>query len=283
MVKKFNMQKPQKAPISVVMIIYNEEKLLERALKSCINLVDEIVIIHDGNCSDKSIDIAKKYTDQVYIRKHMGACEYHRIFSYKHTKHDWILQLDGDEYLSPGLQKNIRLLIEAPVDIYDVSWPVQYKGKHFFGAYKRALYRKSKISYVAALHELVMPLSDKVRIQKTQYCIYNDPIYENVSMKTFKKKWVPWANLHARDLTTPFSKLDKWNYAGSDWNNVTKIRIEHPLLLGICGSACFHFAKDTIRAIKNRSLYYFIEGGYIALYFIVLYYKVYVLQRRKKI
>ena len=46
--------KTQKLPITLVMCVYNEEKIIEKALKSTIDYVSEIVVVHDGPCSDKT-------------------------------------------------------------------------------------------------------------------------------------------------------------------------------------------------------------------------------------
>ena len=55
--------KNKKLSVSVVMVIYNEEKLFERAIGSFYDLVDEIIIVHDGKCIDQSLEIARKYTE----------------------------------------------------------------------------------------------------------------------------------------------------------------------------------------------------------------------------
>jgi glycosyltransferase involved in cell wall biosynthesis len=47
------------------MIVKNEENKLDNCLSSIKNLVDEIVIVDTGS-SDKTKDIAKKYTDKIY-------------------------------------------------------------------------------------------------------------------------------------------------------------------------------------------------------------------------
>ena len=51
--------------ISLCMIVKNEENKLDNCLSSIKNLVDEIVIVDTGS-SDKTKDIAKKYTDKIY-------------------------------------------------------------------------------------------------------------------------------------------------------------------------------------------------------------------------
>ena len=51
--------------ISLCMIVRDEEHVLERCLESIVDMVDEIVIVDTGS-TDKTREIALKYTDNVY-------------------------------------------------------------------------------------------------------------------------------------------------------------------------------------------------------------------------
>ena len=48
--------------ISLCMIVKNEEDVLERCLNSCNAIADEIIIVDTGS-TDKTKEIAFKYTD----------------------------------------------------------------------------------------------------------------------------------------------------------------------------------------------------------------------------
>ncbi|MCM8819277.1 MAG: glycosyltransferase, partial [Candidatus Omnitrophica bacterium] len=67
------------AKISVILNTFNEEKLLKRCLKNLIEL-DEIVII-DMYSKDKTIDVAKKYTSNIYFHPRTISVLYARNFS----------------------------------------------------------------------------------------------------------------------------------------------------------------------------------------------------------
>ena len=59
--------------ISVVLIAKNEEKKIEKCLTS-VTWADEIIVIDDGS-TDKTLEIAKKYTKKVYTSKSKGYVE----------------------------------------------------------------------------------------------------------------------------------------------------------------------------------------------------------------
>ncbi|WP_052172509.1 glycosyltransferase family 2 protein [Psychroserpens jangbogonensis] len=53
--------------ISIITVVFNREKTIEKALKSVINQTYENIeyIVIDGNSSDKSVDIINKYIDKI--------------------------------------------------------------------------------------------------------------------------------------------------------------------------------------------------------------------------
>jgi len=89
----------KKNTLALVMIVKNEELGLERAILSALPICDEIVIAVDNSSKDKTEEIAKKYATTL---KHFdwkddfaGA----RNFAHAGVKSDWILFLDGHEYI----------------------------------------------------------------------------------------------------------------------------------------------------------------------------------------
>ena len=54
-----------KPTISLALISKNEEACISRCLESVKDLVDEIVIVDTGS-KDRTVEIAKQYTDKVY-------------------------------------------------------------------------------------------------------------------------------------------------------------------------------------------------------------------------
>jgi len=266
--------KNRKLPISAVMVLYNNEKVLERAIKSFYDLVDELVIVHDGKCTDKSLDIAKKYTNRIYIRPHIGEAEPQRPFTYKMAKNDWILQIDADEYLSKELRDEVPLLIQRNVDIYDTPWPILQKNKLYFGPYKRMLFKKSKIYFIGVVHEYPKALSENVRLEKAKNALIHDPGYDNSSFLIFRTKWTRMARIHAKQYLADFKTLPKWNYTKNVWDYPTNVRLKHPILYGMILTTIYHQLRGLENIFKYKSLYIFKQEIYISLYFSLVFFYV---------
>lgn len=88
--------------LSISMIVKNEEKYLDRTLKALVPLMQEVeseLIIVDTGSTDNTVDIAKKYTKNVFFKEWTGNFAEMRNESIKHAKGEWILILDADEEL----------------------------------------------------------------------------------------------------------------------------------------------------------------------------------------
>jgi O-antigen biosynthesis protein len=97
-------------PLSLCMIVKNEENFLEKCLLSVKDLVDEIIIVDTGS-SDSTKEIAKKFTDKIYNFEWCDDFSAARNESLKHATKEWILVLDADEVISQEDFDRIKLLI----------------------------------------------------------------------------------------------------------------------------------------------------------------------------
>ena len=96
--------------IAAVLCVKNEEKRIRECLES-IKWCDEIIVV-DDNSSDKTVDIAKEYTDKIFVRemKIEGA---HRNWAYAQVTKDCFLSIDGDERATSQLKDEIKSLLEG--------------------------------------------------------------------------------------------------------------------------------------------------------------------------
>jgi len=217
--------------ISACLVVHNEEKLLPRCLESLWGLVDEIILVHDGPCADRTIEIANEFGAKIFFQNFVGGAEEHRPFSYEQASNNWILQIDADEFLSSELKKNLASLVNNPqVSAYEILWPLrdgQQENKALW-PYKRCLFRKDKISFLGIL-QFVPEIDGKV--EKINYRLHHQPEYNNLSYKSFLKKQLPWARLHASYYIKDFLEIKKFNWKGTEWPKLVRYRCKIPLLL----------------------------------------------------
>jgi|HigsolmetaAR203D_1030402.scaffolds.fasta_scaffold00453_13 glycosyltransferase involved in cell wall biosynthesis len=100
------------ATLALVMIVRDEERTLARCLESVRGLVDEIVIADTGSV-DASREIARSHGAAVYEYEWKGHFAEARNFALDRANSDWILVLDGDEYLDPEARGVIREFIAS--------------------------------------------------------------------------------------------------------------------------------------------------------------------------
>lgn len=218
--------------ISAVLVIYNEENVIKRCLDSIKDLVDEIIIVHDGKCTDKSIEICEKYTDKIYIQKHKGVAEIHRIFSFNRASSKWILQIDADEYINKSDHKKIKALIENDnITAYSFLWRLWNGEKYItkYSPHKTCLVKKDAIKFIASPHEVINVKFGT--ISNSNICLEHKPNYNNYSFKIFKSK-LKWAKIQARMLSLNFKDIEKIGYKKGQkkWPFPKEIRKKHPIL-----------------------------------------------------
>jgi glycosyltransferase involved in cell wall biosynthesis len=90
--------------ISVIVITKNEEKNISECLKS-IEWADELIVV-DSESTDRTVEIAKQFTDKVFIRKWEGYV-LQKKYALSLAKNEWVLSLDADERITPQLKDEI--------------------------------------------------------------------------------------------------------------------------------------------------------------------------------
>lgn len=85
-------------PISVCIITKNEERNIERCLASLAPYGFEIILVDTGS-TDKTKELASKYTDHIYDFKWVNDFSAARNYSLNQASNDWIFMIDCDETL----------------------------------------------------------------------------------------------------------------------------------------------------------------------------------------
>lgn len=92
--------------LSAVIITYNEERNIDRCLKSLQSVADEIVVV-DSFSTDKTEEICKQYAVRFIQHPFEGHIQQKNV-AIDAAENDWILSLDADEALTPMLEMSIR-------------------------------------------------------------------------------------------------------------------------------------------------------------------------------
>ena len=91
--------------LSVVIITKNEERNIERCLKSIVDVADEIIVV-DSFSTDNTVALCEKYDVKVIQRKFEGYGN-QKQYATEQANFDYVLSLDADEELSCELKKSI--------------------------------------------------------------------------------------------------------------------------------------------------------------------------------
>ena len=89
--------------ISLCMIVKNEEAVLGRCLESIQDVVDEIVIVDTGS-TDKTKEIAARYTDKIYDFPWCDDFSAARNFAFSNGTGESLLWMDADDVF-PTVEK----------------------------------------------------------------------------------------------------------------------------------------------------------------------------------
>lgn len=98
--------------ISLCMIVKNEEKNLERCLSSYAPFMDEIIVVDTGS-TDKTKEIASKFTDKIYDFEWVNDFSAARNFAFAKATCDYIFSADADEVLVGDNRQQFAILKEV--------------------------------------------------------------------------------------------------------------------------------------------------------------------------
>lgn len=148
--------------ISLCMIVKDEEDVLARCLESVASIADEIIIADTGS-TDRTVEIAKKYTDQIYHFDWIDDFSAARNFAFSKATQDYCLWLDADDILTePNRQAFLQLKETLPsnTDLVMMRYHTAFDsdGNPVFSYYReRLLRRQFGFRWVGAVHEVIPP------------------------------------------------------------------------------------------------------------------------------
>lgn len=144
--------------ISAVLVVKNEENNIDECLSSLKGFVDEIIVIDDGS-SDRTKDIATKYTGKIIAANSKESFDELRNIGIEKAQGEWILVIDADERLSKSLADELRgIARENKADVVFIprkniifnKW-IEHTG--LWPDYTPRFFRKGKVRWQVGVHK----------------------------------------------------------------------------------------------------------------------------------
>ncbi|NBH84186.1 glycosyltransferase family 2 protein [bacterium C-53] len=148
--------------ISLCMIVKNEEKTLARCLDSVHDLVDEIIIVDTGS-SDRTTEIAAKFTSKIYNHSWTDDFAAARNVSFSKASMKYCMWLDADDILEQTEREKFLQLkqsLPSDTDIVMMKYNTSFdeKGTPLFSYYRERLIKNApEYRWAGEVHEAITP------------------------------------------------------------------------------------------------------------------------------
>ena len=176
-----------KIPISVFIITKNEERHLNKTLESIKNF-DEVILVDSGS-TDNTLSIVKQFSNvKIYHHDWQGYAK-QKQYAMSLCKNEWVLNLDGDEELTPSIINAFKsVILSDSADCVRFWRNDLFIGKPLSSWSKKPnnhrLYKKSKSFFDDSrfAHESATVNGKEIFINET----FNHYGYPSISIRTDK-------------------------------------------------------------------------------------------------
>jgi glycosyltransferase involved in cell wall biosynthesis len=114
-------------PLSVIVPTYNEEATLPGCLES-VRFADEVLVV-DSYSTDRTLAIAREFGARVLQHEYVYSAR-QKNWAIPKAAHEWVLLVDSDERVTPGLRDEILALLRNGPR-HDGYWIL--RANHFLG------------------------------------------------------------------------------------------------------------------------------------------------------
>ncbi len=153
--------------VSLCMIVKNEEDVLARCLESAAGLVDEIVIVDTGS-TDRTWEIAERFTDQVYCFDWTDDFAAARNYAFSLAEKEYCMWLDADDVIMEPDRAAFQRMKEtldpsACVVMAKYNTGFDENGNVTFSYFRERLIKNhAGMRWDGAVHEAVTPVGKVV-------------------------------------------------------------------------------------------------------------------------
>jgi glycosyltransferase involved in cell wall biosynthesis/2-polyprenyl-3-methyl-5-hydroxy-6-metoxy-1,4-benzoquinol methylase len=191
----------QRLPVSVIVHTRNEEHNIEQCLECLKGWAGEIIVM-DMESTDRTVEIARRYTDKIYTHPLIRDFDAARNVSAQHASYDWILYVDADERVPEALADALRdMLPNLPQQVAAVQltyknyflgkW-IQHSGQWYPGYKAPMLLRRGRFCWKPEAHGGVVVFGEMVRLpaERTDWAIEHQTV---VSLDHYLRKMMHYS------------------------------------------------------------------------------------------
>jgi glycosyltransferase involved in cell wall biosynthesis len=194
--------------ISAVIITKDEEKNIERCLKSLLGIADEIIVI-DSFSTDQTEAICKRYSARFFLHEWKGYTDT-KNYGNSLATFDYILSIDADEALSDTLKTELIELKNQGFksDAYKINRLTRYCGKWIYHCgwypdYLIRLWKKGSGQWKGIIHEEVELQPGMITGKLKGHLLH----YSYYSINEHLKQMMRFTDLMAEDIVTKGKKV----------------------------------------------------------------------------
>lgn len=192
-------------PVSAVLITHNEERVIERCLRSLL-WADEIVVV-DACSSDRTEKLCRDphapwHSKLKFLTRAWTGFKDQRNFALHMASHDWVLVVDADEEVSEELKNKILEMMKNTAALPHRYWKV--RRQEFFlrkpiqygvwnPSYQDRFFYRPGIEYINDIHEYPRYPEAPGRIHEP---LIHDPDF---GIERFLEKMNKYTSIEARD------------------------------------------------------------------------------------
>lgn len=174
--------------VSTIIISKNEERNIKECLES-VKWTDEIIVI-DANSQDRTVAIAKEFTDKVFIEEWKGYGKA-KNFALSKCSNDWVLWLDADERVTPELKAEIETILStvgSDIAAFSIPRRANFLGKWvnhcgWYPARVIRLFRRNQSIFTEEKVHEQLKINGKIKLLKSDILHYTDPSLDHYITK----------------------------------------------------------------------------------------------------
>lgn len=194
-----------KKPVSVLIHTLNEEKNIRNCLET-VKWADEIIVV-DMYSEDRTVEIAREYTDKIFSFERLGYADPARQFSLKKASNNWVFSVDADELVPKKLRDKLFSIMDedaadvvyVPHNNYFFGDLVKYVGWGASQDFHARFFKKDFLTYTNDIHAFIK-IEDGAREYKIENPEEGFIHFNYIDVEHFIEKMNRYTTIEAKRL-----------------------------------------------------------------------------------